>query len=307
MSEYRFALGTAAATFVLLVIGGLVHATGSSLACPDWPLCYGQFFPPMVGGVLFEHGHRLAALTVVVLTGVLAVRVFRSRGRSGSRALATLALLLLSVQAVLGGLTVLYRLPLLVSTAHLATSMAFFSTVICLAARLRPSSLPRLERRPRALVGLCVLLVYVQIVLGGFVRHTGAAMACSARIPLCDGVFWPTGGPGQLNMLHRYLGLALAALVLLAAWRPAREALRNGHDFRATLALAAPLLVLVQIGLGLLTLATSVSIPVVTVHLATGALLLADLLALFLSLGSPALDRDESSHHRVAGLAPAAG
>ena len=64
MLEYRLAGATAAATFVLLVIGGMVHATGSSLACPDWPLCYGQFFPAMEGGVLYEHGHRLVALAV---------------------------------------------------------------------------------------------------------------------------------------------------------------------------------------------------------------------------------------------------
>jgi heme A synthase len=306
MSEYRFALVTAAATFVLLVVGGLVHATGSSLACPDWPLCYGQFFPPMVGGVLFEHGHRLAALTVSVLTIVLAIRVFR-RKRPGTTGIAALALVLLAIQASLGGITVIYKLPLLVSAAHLATSMAFFSTVIWLASRLRPPEWPVLERRPRGLVGAAALVAYLQIVLGGFVRHTGAAMACSSRIPLCDGVFWPQGGPGQLNMIHRYLGLVLSALVLVATFRPAREALRFGHDFRATLALAAPLLVLVQIALGLLTIATSVSVPVVTVHLATGALLLADLLALFLSLGGRALAKDEATHDHVAGLAPAAG
>ena len=72
MLEYQLARATAAATFVLLVIGGMVHATGSSLACPDWPLCYGQFFPSMEGGVLYEHGHRLVAFVVSTLTVALA-------------------------------------------------------------------------------------------------------------------------------------------------------------------------------------------------------------------------------------------
>src|SRR5690242_15004092 len=126
MREYRFAVATVAATFALLVVGGLVHATGSSLACPDWPLCYGQFFPRMTGGILFEHGHRLAAATVATMTVALCVLVLRGRRDAGTRRLAVAAVLLVALQAALGGITVVYKLPLLVSSGHLATSMAFF-------------------------------------------------------------------------------------------------------------------------------------------------------------------------------------
>src|SRR5574341_337995 len=122
MAEHRLALATAAATFALLAIGGLVHATGSSLACPDWPLCYGQFFPAMEGGVLFEHGHRLVALLVALLTVALAVLVWRRRREPAPRALAALAVVLVLAQAALGAITVIERLPLLISAAHLATS-----------------------------------------------------------------------------------------------------------------------------------------------------------------------------------------
>src|SRR5437763_2994805 len=69
---HRFAVATAVATYLLILIGGLVHGTGSSLACPDWPTCYGSLMPKMEGGVLVEHSHRLAAGTVVILTLVLA-------------------------------------------------------------------------------------------------------------------------------------------------------------------------------------------------------------------------------------------
>lgn len=109
-----------AATFALIVIGGLVHATGSSLACPDWPLCRGEVFPEMRGGVFYEHGHRLAALMVLLLTIALNVLVFRCDAARPLRATASLALALVVVQAALGAITVLLRLPLLVSTAHLA-------------------------------------------------------------------------------------------------------------------------------------------------------------------------------------------
>src|SRR5215212_11920442 len=69
---HRFAVTTTVATFLLILIGGLVHGTGSSLACPDWPTCYGTFFPKMEGGVLVEHSHRLAAGTVGISTLLLA-------------------------------------------------------------------------------------------------------------------------------------------------------------------------------------------------------------------------------------------
>ena len=67
MFVHGFAIATAVATYLLILVGGLVHGTGSSLACPDWPTCYGSLVPKMEGGVAVEHGHRLAALTVVIL------------------------------------------------------------------------------------------------------------------------------------------------------------------------------------------------------------------------------------------------
>lgn len=283
MREYRFAVATAIATFLLLVIGGLVHPTGSSLACPDWPLCNGQFFPPMQGGILYEHGHRLAALTVSFLTVALCVLVFRFRRERSLRLMAAGAVLLVGVQAALGALTVVYRLPLPVSAGHLATSMAFFSLIIVLAHRLRPEA-PRAPALPRGLVGLAAAATYLQIVLGALVRHTGSALACGTDLLLCEGRLWPAWGPAQVHMLHRLSGYAVAALVIAAgasAWRAAR----SGPPVRRRLALAAPALVLLQIGWGLLTVASYVDLVVVSLHLATGAGLLATLLTLFLLLG----------------------
>ncbi len=196
MRAYRFPVAVAAvvATFALLVVGGLVHPTGSSLACPDWPLCNGQVFPAMRGGVLYEHGHRLVALAVVLLTLALAGLVLGTGADRGTRWLAIGAVLLVGVQASLGAITVLLRLPLIVSTAHLATSMAFFALLVALAHRLRPEG-PRAAPAPRRLVGLAAVAVYLQIVLGALVRHTGSAMACGTDVFLCDGTLLPAWGP----------------------------------------------------------------------------------------------------------------
>ncbi len=307
MAEHRFALATAAATYCLLVIGGLVHATGSSLACPDWPLCYGQFFPPMEGGILFEHGHRLAALAVAVLTVALAAVVWRRRTEVQLRALAGLGVGLVLFQASLGAITVVRRLPLIVSAGHLATSMAFFSLVIYLAWRLRPGPAPAVPAAPRRPAAAAALAVYVQIVLGAFVRHTGSGLACNVQIPLCNGALWPSGGAAQLHMAHRILGVVVAALVIASAAAAMRAARAAGRGLPWALAAAAPALVLAQTAVGFLTVTTFISVPVVTVHLALGALLLADTLALFLTLGARGAPVDATSGSRQAGFAPAAG
>src|SRR2546428_9438471 len=97
---HRLAVATAASTFVLLFLGGLVTSTGSALAVPDWPLSFGQVFPTMVGGVLFEHGHRLAASTVGALTLGLSVWTVVSEQRPGVRALGIVMLVAVILQGV---------------------------------------------------------------------------------------------------------------------------------------------------------------------------------------------------------------
>src|SRR5262245_56502321 len=115
---HRYALVLASATFLLVVAGGLVTSTGSGLAVPDWPLSFGQVFPEMRGGVLFEHGHRLIGATVGLLTIGLVLLARRLEPRAWVRALAWSALGVVVVQGVLGGTTVLLRLPDAISVAH---------------------------------------------------------------------------------------------------------------------------------------------------------------------------------------------
>src|SRR6185369_13357368 len=98
---HRFALATAGCSFILLLAGALVTSTGSSLSVPDWPLSFGTFFPKMTGGVLFEHGHRMVAGTVAVLTLGLALTVQKRESRGWVKVLAWSALGAVLAQAVL--------------------------------------------------------------------------------------------------------------------------------------------------------------------------------------------------------------
>ena len=122
-----------AATFLLLIAGGLVTSTGSGLAVPDWPLSYGQWMPPMVGGILYEHGHRMIAATVGLLTLILTLWIGFSEKRRWVRLLAIAAFAAVVLQGILGGLTVLWQLPAAVSVAHAMLGQTFFVLVALLA------------------------------------------------------------------------------------------------------------------------------------------------------------------------------
>src|SRR3954447_6930550 len=101
---HRFAVATAVATYLLILIGGLVHNTGSSLACPDWPTCFGTFFPKMEGGVLVEHSHRLLGSLIGFLCIIQLVLAVRKRKEFSSVYLWSIGLLALVIwQGILGG------------------------------------------------------------------------------------------------------------------------------------------------------------------------------------------------------------
>src|SRR5262245_42199103 len=157
MRTYRLAILSVAATFVLLLIGGTVNPTGSSLACPEATLiCHGSYLPPMKGGVLYEHGHRLWAQGVGLLQ--LAVTILVWRRRRELRPLVGVALGMIAVQAGLGALTVHYKLPWAVSTFHLLLGFVYFATTCVQAWALRPT-------RERVAVDLGRTRLYIGIAL----------------------------------------------------------------------------------------------------------------------------------------------
>src|ERR1700741_1574160 len=130
---HRFTVLFACATFVLIIAGALVTSHDSGLATSDWPLSNGQVFPKMVGNLFWEHGHRMVATTVGLLTIALVVYLFLKEKRSSVRRLGLVALLGVIAQGLLGGLTVKLNLPLVVSAAHATLAQLFFCTTVSLA------------------------------------------------------------------------------------------------------------------------------------------------------------------------------
>src|SRR5882724_10770622 len=208
-SRHVFARLTAASTFVLIFVGGLVTSTGSSLSVPDWPLSYGQLFPPMVGGIFYEHGHRMVAGTVAILTAALAIWTWREEPRSSVRRLAVAALCAVLLQALLGGVTVLLRLPTIVSVSHAALAQAFFCLVISVALTtsrgwLADDRAANPDDPLRRLAITTTAAVYLQLLLGAVMRHTGAGLAI-ADFPLAQGRLVPDLGsfPVAIHFAHR--------------------------------------------------------------------------------------------------------
>lgn len=269
----RAAALLAAVGYGLVVLGALVRAHGAGLACPDWPLCFGELVPRFDFHVAFEWGHRALAGTLSIGCLALAAYVLRApalRARFG-RGIAVL-FGLLGVQIVLGGLTVLLGLAPWTVTAHLLTGNAFLISLAWLARGLlesaRPSPVVRapVDGASAALAVACAALLVVQVALGGLVSSHYAGLAC-ATFPLCNGdSLLPTlAGSVGMHALHRLNGYALALAFAAFAWR------MRGDARVAPLARAMAVLVLVQIAVGAANVLLQVPVEITGLHSAVAA------------------------------------
>ena len=175
---HRFALFVASCTLLLLVAGALVTSNDAALSVPDWPLSYGTVTPPMVGGIIYEHSHRVIAATVGLLTILLAAWLWLKEERSSVRWLGVAALGAVIAQGILGGMTVLFTLRYGFPVEHACLAQLFFCATITLAlftSRWWQSDLPRVEDSGspsiHLLAGLTVAATFLQVVFGALFRH----------------------------------------------------------------------------------------------------------------------------------------
>ncbi len=277
----RFAIFTACSTLFLLFAGGMVTSTGSGLAVPDWPLSYGMLFPPMVGGVFYEHGHRMVASFVGLLTVILFFWLWRRESRRWVQWVGTAALLTVIAQGVLGGITVLFLLPTPVSVAHAGLAEIFFSLTVSLALfTSREWFEPSLnvahanKAAYRKLTVATVAAIYIQILLGALMRHTDSGLAIP-DFPLAFGHLLPPQWTPQIliHFAHR-VGAVMVTLIVVCL------AIKTIRQFGGIKKFVRPIffllfLLLFQILLGGLTIWTQKAPTVATFHLTTGALMLA--------------------------------
>ncbi|MEA2680795.1 MAG: heme a synthase [Candidatus Binataceae bacterium] len=283
---HRFAVICAIATFILIFVGGLVTSTGSALAVPDWPLAYGRLVPKLVGGVRFEYGHRVVASVVVMLTIVLATWIAMVERRSWVRKTAFAAAGVIVLQAILGGITVLYLLPLPVAVAHAGTAQALFCLMVAIVLFTNPNfgtgapleddgGYPPVT----TLATITTAIIYIQILIGAVMRHLGAGLAIP-DFPTSFGHWMPPffSLAIAVNFAHRCGAVVVSIFVL---WTVAR--VFTGYRDRPALthpALLLLALLLMQVTLGAMTIWSGRAVLPTTAHVAIGAAVLATSLAL---------------------------
>lgn len=231
ITRYQFlAATTVAATLVLIAIGAIVRTTGSGLGCPDWPLCHGQWHPPMEKTAIIEYSHRTAAAVVGVLVLSTAFVTFKNHwGDRTLRWLAVASLPLLGFQAWLGKETVERELPPEVVTFHLATAMILLAVLTLIAGyaflgagRTRIEDAPRKRALRVTVAGAAV--TYLVLLSGAYVVGGNATNACTswpgcteAAVPFIDGA-----REQGIHWLHRFVvvgGLAAVVAVAVALLR----------------------------------------------------------------------------------------
>ena len=267
-------------------------STGSGLAVPDWPTSYGwnMFTFPlehMVGGIFYEHGHRLIASGVGFLTITLALWTWRAEPRRWVRMLGFAALGAVILQGVLGGITVLYFLPTAVSTAHAGLAQIFFCLTVSIALftssgwNAPPSGGPVDDPQLRVVAAGTTALIYIQILVGATMRHSDAGLAIPDFPLVFGGLVPPYWTPAiAVHYAHR-VGAGIVALAIAATFGHVWYHHRGRPELKRPATLMA-CLVLLQIALGGLIILTRKDIAVNTAHFIAGALTLATSLVLTL-------------------------
>jgi cytochrome c oxidase assembly protein subunit 15 len=279
----RFAILVACATFFLIIAGALVTSHDAGLATPDWPLSNGQVFPKMVGNLFWEHGHRMVATTVGMLTIVLMIYILRKEKRDWVRKLGIFALLAVIAQGLLGGLTVKLMLPLAVSSAHATLAQLFFCTTVSLAVF---TSRSWIEARPlqeekgslplRYLCTAALVTIFLQLIIGATLRHSAT---------------WDQKLPTELVLTH--IGGALAVTIALGSASITTLRRYKDEKFLTRPAVIALSLLVVQLFLGVAAFMTRLASPndpqplnpmvaITVAHVACGALVFVSTIVLTL-------------------------
>ncbi|MEX2105180.1 MAG: COX15/CtaA family protein, partial [Bacilli bacterium] len=280
--RYRLPLLTTISVFVLMIVGTLVVGLNAGMACPDWPLCNGHIIPPLQGLVLIEYTHRVMSMVAGFLVIVNAIVQWRKwRGHRGLQWLSLLTVPLLGGVALLGGFNVLKQLPSGFTAIDLTLSMLLISILVILTAasgriqritkdenNQQKTSYQMQKQLYSSSLGTTVA-IFIQIVLGGFIRHSDAGTTYFGKNPV-----WGTPLVNSLTVaewligIHMFITFLITISVMWLVFMAVQKKWLKGT------AITLLMLLLFEALFGLITLSTELAFSVVSVHLGLGTLML---------------------------------
>jgi cytochrome c oxidase assembly protein subunit 15 len=299
---FSFAVLTAFTTFLLIGLGGLVTSHEAGMSVPDWPTTYGynMFVFPVdkwIGGIFYEHSHRLLASVVGFLTTILAVWLWLKDARKWIQWLGIAAFLLVIVQGILGGLRVRWQLDWL-GVPHGAVAQTFLVLTCAIALFTsrwwKNSETEKQISVPRGLrshIFYVTILIFVQLLIAAAMRHQHAGLAIT-DFPLAYGKIWPATTPEaiahynvtrpsgtignpitafqiELQMIHRFVAYTIFLGVAAAAFLAQKKL--GGRDPLTKFAFFWLILLSLQIVLGAATIWSNKAADVTTLHVMVGA------------------------------------
>ena len=291
-------------TFFLIFVGALVKSTESGLSVPDWPTTFGEnmfLFPisSMVGGIFYEHSHRLIASIVGICILINTILILLSNHLKYIKILSIITLISVIIQGILGGLTVLFFLPAWISTSHATLGQTTFCLTIVLAIITSPKwitfTLSKIKSPINLLSIYTILAVWIQLIIGAIVRHTESALV-ALDFPKMNDKWIPsfsnktisiinenrfiynfdsiidlepiTSNQLFIHFLHRYWGYTVFLVILYFAYQLYKK---NNYKF---ISIILCLLISIQIGLGALTVLSLKHFIITSLHVSNGAAIL---------------------------------
>lgn len=291
MNLRAFSLFTIASAFGLLILGGFFHASGASLSCFDWPLCYGARATTLPLHQHVASAHRVLGLVVGLQTLILFFWAKRLDNPAFKKC--SLALLLVIIQGLLGLMTALYQLPTIISTSHFILSLFFIATLISIYFSQLADLDQKAEHQNISFYtdwsGIAIALVLVSLSLSSLVRHSGSFEVCKESLMMCLSKnqlsdFWPRQ---KLNILDRVTQFVVCFFTLILSFKTINFFSQSHLLGKKSILSSSKRLILLSLPLPLirwLSLEFHPNPYLLALEVAVGAFLLFELWWLFLSL-----------------------
>lgn len=258
--------------FILIPLGASVRAMNAGLACPDWPLCFGDIIPDYHPQVYLEFIHRALAGIVGIYFFNISYFIFKAeRISSATKKVTVFAVILLIAQIIMGALTVTLHLDEYIVAGHLSMGTAFFATLVWLYTSIRYQSKVLASKKLKVFSGFAFLAVYIQIILGGLVASHYAALACT-DFPLCHGQWIPTlSGVTGLHVIHRLGAYTLTVILGIYIYLLLKD---KAEQWFTKFAVYIGILISVQLAIGIANVLLYRPPLITVLHLAFGTALL---------------------------------